>query len=106
MDIMKLLRQAQDMQSRAKEIQDEIESATYEGTAGGGAVTALVTGLGGLKSLKISPESADLGDLEMLEDLVVAAVRNAQDQAAAAREEKFSSLTAGLQGLNIPGLGF
>jgi nucleoid-associated protein EbfC len=104
MDIMKLLREAQRMQAQAQTIQDEIAEATFEGSSGGGAVHAVVNGLGILKSVTISPETLDPSDVGMLEDLVVAAVSNAQDQAAQAREEKVQGLTAGLTGMGIPGL--
>lgn len=105
MDIMKLLREAQKMQAQAQTIQDEIAQAMFEGTSGGGAVRATVNGLGQLKSLKITPEALDPPDAELLEDLIVAAVANAQDQANAARDEKVQGLTAGLSGMGLPGLG-
>ncbi len=102
---MKLLREAQKMQAEAQNIQDEIAQSTYEGSAGGGVVKAVVNGLGTVKSVKISPEALDPPDAEILEDLVVAAIANAQDQAASAREERIQGLTAGLSGMGIPGLG-
>jgi nucleoid-associated protein EbfC len=104
MDILKLLREAQKMQAQAQTMQEEIAKTTYEGSAGGGVVQATVNGLGQVKSVKISPEAIDPAEIDMLEDLIVAAVSNAQDQAATARDAKVEGLTAGLGGLGLPGL--
>jgi len=105
MDMLKLLREAQQMQARAQALQEELAAAVYEASSGGGAVKAAVTGMGELKSLLISPEAADPADIEMLQDLVVAAVRSAQEAAAAGREQQLGSLAAALEDLGLPGLG-
>jgi hypothetical protein len=104
MDMLKLLREAQQMQARAQALQGELAAAIYEATSGGGAVTATVTGMGELKSVVISPEVVDPSDVGMLQDLVIAAVRSAQEAAAAGREEQLGSLTAALEDLGLPGL--
>lgn len=105
MDIMKLLREAQRMQTEAQAVQEEIERTQHEGAAGGGVVRAVVDGLGRLVSVRIAPETVDPADVAMLEDLVVAAVQQAQDVAARAREQRIQGLTSGLAGLGLPGLG-
>lgn len=98
----KLMKQAQQMQEKMMRVQDELASKTVEATAGGGMVTAVVNGKHELVSLKIEKEVVDPDDIEMLQDLVVAAVnegvRKAQEMAA----EEMSKVTGGL---NIPGLG-
>ena len=72
-----------------------------EATAGGGVVTAVASGSGELVDLKIQPEAVDPNDVEMLQDLVLAAVREALEKARKAQEERLGGLTGGL---NIPGL--
>ena len=72
-----LIKQAQKMQAQMQKAQDEIEVAEFEATVGGGAVTAKVSGKKTLLDLKISPEAVDPDDVEMLQDLIVAAVNAA-----------------------------
>lgn len=74
-DPLKMLRQAQQMQSRAAQVEKELDSQTVEATAGGSAVTVVATGAGRIVSVHIDPAAA--GDAEMLQDLVVAAVNEA-----------------------------
>lgn len=75
MDPLKMLRQAQQMQSRAAHVEKELDSVTVEASAGGSAVTVVATGAGRIVSVHIDPAAA--GDAEMLQDLVVAAVNEA-----------------------------
>lgn len=97
-----MMKQVQKMQAKMQELQEELEKERVEGSAGGGMVKAVVTGKGDLKEVKIDPEVVKDGDLEMLEDLIVSAITQAQENAQQKQQETMSSLTGGL---NIPGLG-
>lgn len=90
-----------ELQERMARIQEEMKSKTVEAASGGGMVTAVVNGNQELISVKIKPEAVDEDDLEMLEDLVVAAVNQAMEKAKALNESEMSGLTGGLK---IPGL--
>ena len=96
-----LLKQAQQMQARLGKIQEEIAGSRTEASAGGGVVKAVVVGGTHLESIIISPEVVDPEDVEMLQDLVVAAVNEAVESAQKDAAEKMSAITGGL---NIPGL--
>lgn len=98
-DPRKLMKQLQQAQER---IQAEIAALDIEGTAGGGVVTVRMDGQKNLKSLKIEPDVVNKDDLEMLQDLVLAAVNEAARKVDAAIQEKVGGLTGGLK---IPGLG-
>jgi len=100
-----MMRQAQKMQQDLMKMQEDLESSVYTATAGGGVVTATVTGKRELKELAIDPEAVDPEDVEMLQDLVVAAVNEALRKAETAASENMSRLTGGLGGLG-GGLGF
>lgn len=93
-DPLKMLRQAQQLQSRMEKLQKDLESETVEASAGGGAVTAVVTGGQKLVSVRIDPDAAQ--DVEMLQDLVVAAVNEAIDKSKQMAAEKMQALTAGM----------
>ena len=93
-DPMKMLRRVQQMQDRMQKLQKELESETVEATAGGGAVTVVATGTQRLVSVHIDPEAT--GDVEMLQDLVVAAVNEALDKSKQTASERMSALSAGL----------
>jgi DNA-binding YbaB/EbfC family protein len=95
------MKMIQQMQNRLMKIQQELEEATVEGTAGGGVVKAVVTGQKELKTIKIDPSVVDPDDIEMLEDMVLAAVQDAMAQAGRLSEEKMGALTGGMK---IPGL--
>ena len=96
-----ILRQAQQMQAKLMKAQEELGNATVEASSGGGAVTVVVNGHQQLLSVKISPEAVDPEDVEMLEDLVQAAVNEGMEKS---RELASSQLGAITGGLNIPGL--
>jgi hypothetical protein len=98
----KILKQAQKMQAQVMQAQDELTKKEFEGTAGGGMVKVKINGGGELLSVKINPEAVDPADVEMLEDLIVAAVKNAQEEMKKASEAAFGGFGAGM---NIPGLG-
>jgi len=96
-----LLKQMQKLQQDMKAAQDELGDLRVEATAGGGVVKAAANGQGELIELHISPEAVDPEDVEMLQDLVLAAVREALEKGRAAAEEKMGGITGGL---GIPGL--
>ena len=97
----KMLKQAQDMQRRLAQVQEELAGALTEGSAGGGVVKAVVQGGNKLESITIDPEVIDPEDADMLQDLVTAAVNDALDSAQKEAADKMGAITGGL---NIPGL--
>jgi len=102
MSMGNLARMAQQMQAQMLRVQAELEDLRVEGSAGGGAVTAVVTGKLELVSVAIRPDVVDPDDVEMLQDLVVAAVSEALDTARRTQEQKMAAVTGGMR---IPGLG-
>lgn len=98
-DMRQLMKQAQEMQEQLVRAQSELAERRFEGSAGGGMVTAVVTGSSELVEIRISPDVVDPGDVEMLEDLVVAAVRQATEAATSAANESLGGLAGGLGGL-------
>jgi len=96
-----LMRQVEQFQRDMQTTQEELAKMRIEGTAGGGVVKAVASGSGELLELTISPEAVDPNDVEMLQDLILAAVREALETARKTQEEKMGGLTGGL---NIPGL--
>ena len=98
---MNMMKQAQKMQQEMLKRQQEVETKTYEATAGGGVVTASVNGKHELVSIVIDPEAVDPEDVEMLQDLVVAAVNEAMRKADADAASSMQKLTGGL---NLGGL--
>ena len=94
-----MIRQAQKMQQDMMKAQEELESKTYEAQAGGGVVSASVSGKKELLSITIDPEAVDPDDVEMLQDLIVAAVNEALRKAAEDAASQMSRLTGGL---NLP----
>jgi nucleoid-associated protein EbfC len=106
-DMGSLLQQAQRMQQDMEQAQQALGSVTVQGTAGGGLVTATVSGLGELVKLDIAREAVDPEDTETLADLIVAAVRDASAGADRLQQEKMGPLASGLGGAGgLPGLGF
>jgi DNA-binding YbaB/EbfC family protein len=101
MGMANLQRMAQQMQQEMLRVQSELEAATVEGSAGGGVVTATVTGKQELVSLTIDPSAVDPDDVEMLQDLVVAAVNDALRGSRELAEQKMAAVTGGLR---IPGM--
>ena len=95
-DLSKLMQQAAQMQAQMTSAQDELASQRFSGTAGGGVVTATVTGNGELVSVTIDPGVIDPDDAEMLGDLIVAAVNQATKAAGDAAAEQMGGLTGGL----------
>jgi hypothetical protein len=99
--MQQLMKQAQKMQQQVAAAQAELAEKQVTGSAGGGLVTATVTGAGEILALTISPEAVDADDIETLQDLVVAAVRDASRVAQELSEKTLAPLTGGL---GIPGL--
>ena len=98
-DLGGLMKQAQKMQADLKKVQDDLKDRIVEGKAGGDAVVAYANGNQELVQLKIDPDVVDTDDIEELEDLVVAAVRAAMDEAKKMYEEETGRITGGL---NLP----
>ena len=94
-----MIRQAQKMQQDMMKAQEELEAKTYEAGAGGGVVSATVSGKKELVSITIDPEAVDPDDVEMLQDLIVAAVNEALRKASDDAASQMSKLTGGL---NLP----
>ena len=95
-DFMKMLQQAQQMQGRLQEMQDELEKMTVTAASGGGMVTVTADGKGQIRKVQIDPNVVDPADVEMLEDLVLVAITEVQKKAAAAAQEEMRKLTGGL----------
>ena len=93
---MNMIKQAQKMQADMLKMQSELEEQQYSAAAGGGVVTATVSGKKELVSLKIDPEAVDPEDVEMLEDTIVAAVNEALRKAEASMSESMSKFTGGM----------
>ena len=103
-NMQQLMKQAQKMQQQMVAAQQELAQTQVSGSAGGGLVSATVTGSGEVLSIKIDPRAVDPDDVESLEDLVVAAVRDAARAAAELAEQKMGPLTQGMGGLGLPGM--
>jgi DNA-binding YbaB/EbfC family protein len=95
-DFMKILQQAQEMQGRFQKIQEELQRVTVSGSAGGGMVTVEANGQGTVQRIKIDPSVVNPADVEMLEDLVLVAVTEAQKKAQAQAQQELGKLTGGL----------
>lgn len=106
MNLNKMLKQAQKMQSDASKMQSELASKTFTASVGGGKVTVTATGAGDVVSIKISKDVVDPDDVEMLEDLVLSGVRQAIEEGKKVAESEMGKLTAGLSGMGLPGMGF
>lgn len=96
-----MLRQAKKMQEEMERVQTELEEKSVEAAAGGGAVTVTMKGNKEIVSVKIKPEVVDPEDVEMLEDLIMAAVNEASQKVSDMMEEGMGAITGGI---NMPGL--
>ena len=94
-----MLRQAQQLQAKLAKAQEELDNAVVEGSAGGGVVKVTITGKLKIQSVEINPEAVD--EIDMLEDLVMAASNEAIDKAQKLAQDSLNSITGGM---NIPGL--
>ncbi len=98
-DIFKILQQAQQMQSKMQEMQEELGQRSVTGTAGGGMVTVEADGKGTIRKIKLDPSIVNATDVEMLEDLIVVAVADAQKKANEVAQAEMGKLTGGM---NLP----
>jgi len=99
----KMMKQVQKMQADMAKVQDDLANETVEASAGGGMVTVQVSGALEIKGIKIDPTAVDPEDVEMLEDMIMAAANEALRSAQELANKKLGGITAGL---NIPGLPF
>ena len=99
MDIMKLMQQAQEMQGRLQQIQEELAQRTVTGTAGGGMVTVEADGKGAVRQVRIDPSVVNADDVAMLEDLITVALRDVQAKARALEESEMGKAAGGM---NLP----
>jgi len=102
-DYQKMMKQVQKMQADMAKAQEDLAEETVEASAGGGMVTVKATGALDIQSIKIDPEAVDPADVEMLEDMIVAATNEALRSAQELANKKMGGITAGL---NLPGLPF
>ena len=96
-----MMKQVQKMQGRMAEMQAQLESSEVEGTSGGGMVKVIANGKNEILSITIDPEVVEKDDVEMLQDLIVAAVNQSREKVQELQMEQMSGMTGGL---NIPGL--
>lgn len=101
MDMKQMMRQAQKMQKQLSEAQEEIAGMTFEASAGGGMVKATASGDMTLQAIEISPAAVDPEDVDMLQDMVLAAVNEALRGMGELSEARLSAVTGGM---NIPGM--
>ncbi|MDH3263901.1 MAG: YbaB/EbfC family nucleoid-associated protein [Paracoccaceae bacterium] len=104
-DMAKMMKAAQDMQSKMAELQEELQNVTVEGQSGAGLVKATATAKGELTGLSIDPSIFNPDEKEVVEDLILAAIKDAQAKAAERSQEELSKLTEGLglpPGMKLP----
>jgi DNA-binding YbaB/EbfC family protein len=98
-DFMKILQQAQEMQGKFQSMQQELQAQTVTASAGGGMVTVVANGQGTVRSIKVDPSVVNPSDVEMLEDLLLVAITEAQKKAQDLAQGEMGKLTGGL---NLP----
>ena len=103
MNMQQIMRQAQKMQKKVEEAQEEVAAMELEASAGGGMVTVKVNGKQELLSIAIEKDVVNPDDIDMLQDLIVAAVNEGMKKAQNAMQEKMQGITGGL-GINLPGM--
>ena len=96
-----MLQKVQKMQAQLQKAQEELQARTFETTAGGGAVKVVVTGKKEMQSITIDPQVVDPDDVEMLQDLIVAAVNEAMKEVDRVSEEEMGKITGGVK---LPGM--
>ncbi|RJR45451.1 MAG: YbaB/EbfC family nucleoid-associated protein [Desulfobacteraceae bacterium] len=99
-----LMKQAQQFQAKFAKMQEELAEKTVEGSAGGGMVSVVANGKQEILSVRIDPEVVDPQDIEMLQDLVLAAVNDGLTRAKTMMNEEMGKITQGMNLPNIPGL--
>lgn len=95
-DFMKLMQQAQEVQGRLQQMQEALEQRSVTGTSGGGMVSVEADGKGTVRKIKLDPSVVNPADVEMLEDLIVVAVADAQKRAAEVQQSEMGRITGGL----------
>ena len=98
-NMQQLMRQAQKMQQQMMALQEELDAREYEGTAGGGAVSCKVSGMRHLTMLTIQPDAVDPDDVEMLQDMILAAVNDALKKGEETREREMNKIGGGMGGM-------
>jgi hypothetical protein len=104
-NLQQMMKQAQEMQSKMAEMQERMADMEVEGTAGAGMVKAVLNGKGEVRSLKIDPKLVDPNDVEMMEDLIVAAVNDAKGRVEQAVQEETQNMMGGMKlppGFKLP----
>ena len=104
-DMAKMMKQAQEMQGKMAQMQEDLETMMVEGVSGAGLVKATATAKGELKGLDIDPSIFNGDDKEVVEDLILAAIKDAQSKATARAQEEMSKMTEGWglpPGMNLP----
>lgn len=99
--LQQMMRQANQMQSKIKKLQDELATREFEGTSGGGAITCKVSGDNKVIAMEIKPEVVSADDLEMLQDMIVVATNEALKVAKETSDAEMSKITGGV---NFPGM--
>ena len=100
----KMMKQVQQMQAKMAQAQEELANETVEASAGGGMVTVVISGALELREVRISPEAVDPDDVEMLQDLVLAATNEAIRSAQELAQKKLGGVTGGLDIPGLPGM--
>jgi nucleoid-associated protein EbfC len=103
-NIGQIAKMAQQMQAQMAQIQDELKETTLEATAGGGAVTVTITGAQEVRSIRIDPSAIDPDEVDMLQDLVMAAVNEAIARSKQLAEERMAAVAGGLGLPGMPGM--
>ncbi len=106
MNMQQLMKQAQQMQKQLAEAEANMKDVSVDASAGGGMVKVTVNGLMQLESITIDPDAVDPDDIEMLQDMIVAAVNEAVRGVGEVANKQMSAITGGMGGLNIPGMPF
>ncbi len=104
MDMQKLMKQAQQMQAQVAAAQESLAKEKVEASAGGGMVVVQASGSGEIQSIKIDAEAVDTDDIELLEDMVLAAVTSAQQQASQLANDRMGNVVPGGLGGMLPGM--
>jgi len=104
-DLMGMMKQAKQLQEKMQVVQEEIAAMTVDGSSGGGLVSVTANGKGDVRSVRIDPSLMKAEEVEILEDLIVAALADARGKAEAAVAEKMQAMTGGLNlppGMKLP----
>jgi nucleoid-associated protein EbfC len=104
-NIGQIAKMAQQMQTQMAQVQEELKEATIEATAGGGAVRVVITGAQEIRSVQIDPSAVDAEEVDLLQDLVIAAVNEAIARSKQLAEERLSAVAGGMGLPGMPGLG-